>query len=172
MDRERLYARLDSPKCMTAVFRCVKNSKPLTSRSKRSLSLKHEHRNGDVPEDYWILVQQVEQLHEAYLRMASMSHKDVDDGLEQVLLQAFVITRDGISLERRLQDLGFTIQTIGCREVRQISMLGNYVRISHTLVQMSRSYHTAFTKLELQYQAPFTAVALPRTSEKIGRAHV
>ncbi|PVH90281.1 hypothetical protein DM02DRAFT_678710 [Periconia macrospinosa] len=83
------------------------------------------------------LTREVDNLHTAFL---DMENSRANTGtIRRVVIDAFRLTVDGISLPVRLEKAGFSPSTIDTREVREVNKIANYLRVCHSPVHLSDS---------------------------------
>jgi hypothetical protein len=96
---------------------------------------------------------QVAAFHTAFL---DVEDSEADEGtIRRVVMEAFRLTVDGVSLSVRLESAGFPPSEMDSREIREINKIANYWRICHSLAHLSRSYRTSFSKMTLKSIEPF-----------------
>jgi hypothetical protein len=99
------------------------------------------------------LSRQVEAFYAAFV---DLENSEPDTGiLGRVVKEAFRLTVDGVSLPDRLKRASFSPSNLDTREIREINKIANYWRICHSLVHLSRSYRTLFSKIKLESLQPF-----------------
>lgn len=108
---------------------------PLTLRSRHT-------------DDYTRLLADVEVLRRKFLNFESVS--DDRKLFRELVLQVYKITGDGVSLQPRLQRLGFSFEVQQHKLVRQLLKIANYWRACHELPRIAREYRTMFSDIRIE----------------------
>ncbi|KAL5379233.1 hypothetical protein PMIN02_010994 [Paraphaeosphaeria minitans] len=99
------------------------------------------------------LHRQVAAFHVAFL---DVENSEAETGkIRRVVMEAFQLTVNGVSLSVRLESAGFPPSAMDSREIREINKIANYWRVCHSLAHLSRSYRTLFSKITLKEIEPF-----------------
>lgn len=83
-----------------------------------------------------------------------------------VIHTAYKITRDGVSLRKRLKECGLAGENLDRREFRQIQAIANYWRICLTLSRAARSHRTAFSKITVHVLQAYPVDYWPSKAHK------
>jgi hypothetical protein len=100
------------------------------------------------------LSHEVDAFHESFVRLENSRPGEAIDAVKAVVKNAYEITVDGISLPRRLSEIG--LSTADSRAIREVNKIANYWRICLTLTHLSRSHRSLFSGLRLDTLEPYT----------------
>ncbi|KAF2139437.1 uncharacterized protein K452DRAFT_289996 [Aplosporella prunicola CBS 121167] len=105
------------------------------------------------------LKDEIDSFHNTFLELeAADKGSNLTVLLKRLLAKAFLITEDGVSLSRRLQALGASVEQSDAKEIRQFSKLASYWRISQSLAYRCRSspFRGLFQNADLGVLEPYS----------------
>jgi hypothetical protein len=115
------------------------------------------------------LIAELASFEAAFEELEKSKPENVLSMIKLVIMEAFLLTENGVNLPERLQTLGFPNSILDARDVREVGKVSNYWRISRHLTVCSQRFRQIFKNAEWH---PLTKYGPSLNSQIIARQFV